>query len=123
MFIYNIFVFVVAPVITVLPSDQTVVQPNTALFTCTFSGLPRPSIQWWRRTVGSDLTLVGNSSQFLISETVSGERERTSRLTLLQTNSSDSGNYTCTAENVAGSTSITARLTIYGELELKSNID
>ena len=103
--------------ITVLPSDQTAVQPDTALFSCTSTGLPRPSIKWWRRTVGSELTLVGNSSQFLIRESVSGERKRTSCLTLLQTSSSDSGNYTCTAENAAGSTSITTRLTLYGNLK------
>lgn len=106
----------VAPVITVLPSDETTVQPNTTLFTCTSTGLPRPSIQWWRRTVGTNLTLLSNSTtNFFISESVSGERERTSHLSVVQTFPSDAGNYTCMVENVVGSTNDTATLTVQGK--------
>ena len=114
-----LFFYTAPPVITLLPSDQTAVQPNTALFTCTSSGFPHPIIQWWRRTLGSDLMLLSNSSQFLINEVVFGVRKRTSHLTLLQTSINDSGNYTCTAENAIGSVNSTARLIVYGRCSSK----
>ena len=104
----------VPPVISVPLMDQTSVQPNTAMFTCTATGLPRPSFQW-TRTIGNTQVTLTNSSQLVISETNVGDRQITSVLTLAQTSTSNTANYTCTAQNTAGSDSSTASLNVYGE--------
>ena len=84
------------------------------MFTCTATGLPRPSFQW-TRTIGNTQVTLTNSSQLVISETNAGDRQITSVLTLAQTSTSNTANYTCTAQNTAGSDSSTASLNVYGE--------
>ena len=87
------------------------------MFTCTAIGLPRPSFQWTRTMENTQVTL-NNSSQLVISETISGDRQSTSVLTLIQTGTTDTANYTCTAQNPAGSASSTASLNVYGKCKL-----
>ena len=52
------------------------------------------------------------------SEPIGEERERTSRLMILDVQPSDAGVYRCQADNEAGTVEVTATLTVYG----KSNI-
>ena len=104
----------VPPAILVQLTDQTIVQPNTAFFGCTATGLPRPSFQW-TRTIGNTQVTLTNTSQLGIFEDKFGDRLIASVLTLDQTSTSDTANYTCTAQNAAGSDSSTASLNVYGE--------
>nr|XP_020469940.1 protein sidekick-1 isoform X2 [Monopterus albus] len=93
-----------APTFTLPPSDQTVTDGITALFTCQTSGAPKPAITWIK------------GSQVLASGSV-----RVPRFTLLQSGGlqiqpvsfQDSGEYTCIASNSEGTINTTATLTIW----------
>ncbi|XP_053193293.1 protein sidekick-1-like [Scomber japonicus] len=94
----------VAPTFTSSPTDQTVTDGNTALFTCQMNGAPKPAITWRK------------GSQVLASGTV-----QVSRFTLLQSGGlqikpvsfQDSGEYTCIAANSEGTINATATLTVW----------
>ncbi|XP_029948858.1 protein sidekick-1-like isoform X2 [Salarias fasciatus] len=94
----------VAPTFTSPPSDQTVTDGNTAVFTCQTSGAPKPAITWRK------------GSQVLASGSV-----QVPRFTLLQSgglqiqpvSSQDSGEYTCIASNSEGTINSTATLTVW----------
>ncbi|XP_041641485.1 protein sidekick-1 [Cheilinus undulatus] len=94
----------VAPKFTFPPSDQTVTDGNTALFTCQTSGAPKPAITWRK------------GSQVLASGSV-----QVPRFTLLQSGSleiqpvsfQDSGEYTCIVSNSEGTINTTATLTVW----------
>uniref|UniRef100_A0A672ZLG2 Sidekick cell adhesion molecule 1a n=1 Tax=Sphaeramia orbicularis TaxID=375764 RepID=A0A672ZLG2_9TELE len=96
----------VAPTFTLPPSDQTVTDGNTALFTCQTSGAPKPAITWRK----------GNRTQVLASGSV-----QVPRVTLLQSGGlqiqpvsfQDSGEYTCIASNSEGTINATATLTVW----------
>ena len=100
----------VAPVITQPPVSIAITQPSSVIFSCSATGLPRPAIRW---TMGN--TLLSNSPQILINESIAGDRQAASTLTLLQTSTTDIGSYNCIAENEAGTATATASLTVYGE--------
>ncbi|KAM3622738.1 uncharacterized protein V6R79_002616 [Siganus canaliculatus] len=93
-----------APTFTEPPSDQTVTDGTTAVFTCHTGGAPKPSISW------------SKGSQVLASGSV-----QVSRFTLLQSgglqiqpiSSQDAGAFTCTASNSEGSINATAALTVW----------
>ncbi|CAJ1053978.1 protein sidekick-1-like isoform X2 [Xyrichtys novacula] len=93
-----------APTFTFPPSDQTVTDGNTALFTCQTSGAPKPAITWRK------------GSQVLASGSV-----QVPRFTLLQSGGleiqpisfQDSGEYTCIASNSEGTINATATLTVW----------
>uniref|UniRef100_A0A3Q1GEZ4 Sidekick cell adhesion molecule 1b n=1 Tax=Acanthochromis polyacanthus TaxID=80966 RepID=A0A3Q1GEZ4_9TELE len=93
-----------APTFTSPPSDQTVTDGNTALFTCQTSGAPKPAITWRK------------GSRVLASGSV-----QVSRFTLLQSGGlqiqpvsfQDSGEYTCIASNSEGAINATATLTVW----------
>ncbi|XP_070712624.1 protein sidekick-1-like [Pempheris klunzingeri] len=94
----------VAPTFTFPPSDQTVTDGNTALFTCQTSGAPKPAITWRK------------GSQVLASGAV-----QVPRFTLLQSGGlqiqpvsfQDSGEYTCIVSNSEGTINATATLTVW----------
>ena len=111
-----LYFYTAAPLFLLVSMDQVVIQPNNAIFTCTATGLPRPLIQWRVKTsnTGTQI-LLSNSTQFLIYENITVERERISTLRLLQTNANNTGNYTCIAENIVASINSTSTLTVYGK--------
>ncbi|XP_070769534.1 protein sidekick-1 isoform X1 [Enoplosus armatus] len=94
----------VAPTFTLPPSDQTVTDGHTALFTCQTSGAPKPAITWRK------------GSQVLASGSV-----KVPGFTLLQSGGlqiqpisfQDSGEYTCIASNSEGTINTTATLTVW----------
>ncbi|XP_044047489.1 protein sidekick-1-like isoform X3 [Siniperca chuatsi] len=94
----------VAPTFTFPPSDQTVTDGHTALFTCQTSGAPKPAITWRK------------GSQVLASGSV-----QVPGFTLLQSGGlqiqpisfQDSGEYTCIASNSEGTINTTATLTVW----------
>ncbi|KAE8300407.1 Protein sidekick-1 [Larimichthys crocea] len=93
-----------APTFTFPPSDQTVTDGNTALFTCQTTGAPKSAIAW------------SKGSQVLASGSV-----QVPRFTLLQSGGleiqpisfQDSGEYTCIASNSEGTINATATLTVW----------
>ena len=107
----------VAPSITDVPGDLTVVQPEDATFTCVATARPRPSITWWRVESNGSLTqVVEEANVTSITEMMSGERVLMSNLTIESAQPSDAGDYTCEAENEVSNTSATATLVVHGEL-------
>ncbi|MEQ2257926.1 Protein sidekick-1 [Xenotaenia resolanae] len=94
----------VAPTLLSPPSDQTVTDGDTALFTCQNSGAPKPAITWRK------------GSQVIASGSV-----QIPRFTLLQSGGlqiqpvsvQDSGEFTCIASNSEGTINATAALTVW----------
>ncbi|XP_035993338.1 protein sidekick-1 isoform X2 [Fundulus heteroclitus] len=94
----------VAPTLLSPPSDQTVTDGDTALFTCQNSGAPRPAVTWRK------------GSQVIASGSV-----QVPRFTLLQSGGlqirpvsvQDSGEFTCIASNSEGTINATAALTVW----------
>ncbi|XP_068607565.1 protein sidekick-1 [Brachionichthys hirsutus] len=93
-----------APKFAFPPSDQTVTDGHTALFTCQTSGAPKPAITWRK------------GSQVLASGSV-----QIPRFTLLQSGGleiqpisfQDSGEYICIASNSEGTINASATLTVW----------
>ena len=94
------------------PGNLTVVELETATFSCLATGRPRPAIVWVQL---SDMTLV-QSSDFTIEGMEIGHRERRSNLTILSTQPSDAGAYSCVAVNEPGIDMDQATLTVHGEI-------
>ena len=96
------------------PGNLTVVEPETATFSCLATGRPRPAIVWVQL---SDMTQVQSSDFTIDSEGMEiGHRERRSNLTILGTQPSDAGAYGCVAMNEAGIDMDQATLTVHGEI-------
>uniref|UniRef100_A0A7N6C2C5 Sidekick cell adhesion molecule 1a n=1 Tax=Anabas testudineus TaxID=64144 RepID=A0A7N6C2C5_ANATE len=99
----------VAPTFASPPSDQTVTDGNTALFTCQTSGAPKPAITWRK------------GLQVLASGSV-----QVPRFTLVQSGGlqiqpvsfQDSGDYTCIASNSEGTINTTAALTVWSKIQI-----
>ena len=98
------------------PRDLIVTAPDTASFTCSASGLPRPNITWLNPSL---TTVVSGVSGSLITEIDQGVRERVSVLNIAGTAPSVAGEYRCLADNgvmgVGDIDSTTATLGVYGQ--------
>ena len=90
--------------------------PGTVSFTCTASGVPRPSITWFSPT--SETLLSGNNG-VTIMEMEEGDREIVSTLNIATTAPSVAGQYRCVADNgvtgVGDVNDVTAVLMVYGK--------
>uniref|UniRef100_A0A6Q2Y236 Sidekick cell adhesion molecule 1a n=1 Tax=Esox lucius TaxID=8010 RepID=A0A6Q2Y236_ESOLU len=94
----------VSPSFALRPSDLTVTDGNSAIFTCETSGAPKPAVSWWK------------GSQLMASGTV-----QTPRFTLLESGGlliqpvrmQDSGDHTCAAVSKDSSINATATLTVW----------
>ncbi|XP_056317966.1 protein sidekick-1 [Danio aesculapii] len=99
----NLVITSMSPSFTMPPSDITVTDGTSAVFTCDTSGAPKPAIIWRK------------GSQVLASGSV-----QTPRFTLLESGGlqilpimpSDAGNYTCLASNTEGLVNATVALTV-----------
>ncbi len=100
------------------PDDVETVEGMNVAFMCAASGRPRPNITWYRDAVNSSLLPVNLSNvRVTVNQTEEGERVLISELTLRSVLPSDSGVYTCIADNVVDSTDVrNATLTVNGEL-------
>ena len=84
-------------------TDYSVNVMDTVTFVCTATGIPPPTLSWFNGTTplnGSDsrVTIGDARSQLLTSFVL----EVTQNVTIQNTASDDTGNYSCLAENDAG---------------------
>ena len=110
--IYIIINFLVFPGISTLPVDTSSVSSGNAFFTCVAFGPPVPTIEWLFN--GGPLT----TNHRVLSNNPRHDQVQ-SNLTILMTNISDSGTYTCKASNIGGdSVNESAILTVQGNTSL-----
>ena len=109
----------VIPVITVPPTNLTVVSPDSATFNCTAAAKPQAVIQWTR----NGMVLNGTMGKFFISNAREGDCiitdppsdcVITSTLDIHDVIPNDSGEYVCTAINAAGSDTAFVSLKVHG---------
>ena len=106
--------FAVGTSVVLSNAIYTTNETSPITFQCSATGIPIPSISWYRN--GSSLTpssnprvTVGLSSQQLLS---SGLYQVTQTLNITNTTDTDSGNYSCMANNTANSQSATFLLVV-----------
>ena len=104
--LFTITFFSEPPSFQTTPTDQTVLKGTSAILTCAATGEPKPTITW---------TYEGGQLP-----TNSQEDTRTGTLTIISVtnDNKNEGTFTCTATNLVGSISSTARLTIEGEWDI-----
>ncbi|XP_071796641.1 protein sidekick-2-like isoform X2 [Asterias amurensis] len=88
----------IAPTFTSHPNDTTVIEGQPATIQCQATGAPKPTISWLR---DGALPVPDDYIQ------ESGD------LVFTQTQASDTGDYTCLADNGVGTINATVRLTVY----------
>lgn len=93
--------------VTVTPTTDTVPQMEDHMIQCMYGGSPTPSITW----ALNGETLTGGENRVTIETPAGGT---TSTLTVAMVTSENSGDYTCTASNGAGSSMASSSLTVQG---------
>ena len=111
-FVY-ISVFLVSPTVTNDPASVTRNQSDSAMFSCSATGVPAPNITW--STTGSANLM----SSDVLQMSTGSDRDlytTTSTLTLKNIQKSYDGDFTCQADNGIGAlaTSKAATLTVQG---------
>lgn len=96
-----------------MPQEQTIIEPSSAIFTCSAEGIPSPNILWYRIYNGSSM-LIKSSQKYNISDDNMGLTNRTSILTILNTTPNDANIFICNATNVLGSTHTNFTLFVKG---------
>ena len=104
----------VAPNVTKFSVDQTLTSLAPVSFSCTVDSYPTSNITW----LHNGAVIQAEPPRVTISTVQVDNRTQESTLTLLNTTSVDIGNYTCSAENDEGSTSLTTELQVLSEFQL-----
>ncbi|XP_067259435.1 protein sidekick-1 [Chanodichthys erythropterus] len=99
----NLVVTSMSPSFTTPPSDITVTDGTSAVFTCETSGAPKPAIVWRK---GSQVLASGSVQMTRFTLLESGG------LQILPIMPGDAGNYTCLASNSEGLVNATVALTV-----------
>ncbi|KAG1655468.1 Down syndrome cell adhesion molecule [Nymphon striatum] len=104
----------VSPLITKHFGNQVLKPRESLSLSCTVSGRPRPKLLWYvDNELLRDGTLYEGMEQYVSPETT------ISYFNISQVRIEDSGNYRCQAENKAGSSFHTARINVYGKLNVR----
>ncbi len=92
----------------VINFTYTVNESDSVTFNCSASGIPAPSINWFRNGSATDTRFSISQSQVDDNYELSDSRGTgflvTSQLTISATRDEDSGQYQCRAENDVGNT-------------------
>lgn len=104
LYLVLISFLLVPPSLVSPPENATKTVGDIVKFTCTFSGIPNPSIQWFYKSEGS-MVQINQTNHYDIL---------TRSLEIKQITKKDEGRYICRAENVAGSLEASAYLTVRG---------
>ena len=90
-------------------------ETNPVTFQCTTTGIPTPSITWYRDGAillpSKDSRITNFSKQLML---FSGLYQVTQSLTINTTTDHDSGNYSCVANNTVSSDTATFELKVQG---------
>ena len=97
--------------ITIQVTDILENETNPATFSCQATGEPVPSIIWYFDGV---MINVSNTTKYNVTSSINGT-VITSIITIMNTQSSDAGIYTCEAENFLGTSRSSGILTINGQ--------
>ena len=87
-------------------------ETNPVTFGCQAIGEPVSNISWY---FNGEMIDVSNVSKYIISNSLNGTMV-ISLLTIMNTQSSDVGRYTCVAENIIGSDQTSGVLTVNGKI-------
>ena len=105
------FLHLVQAEITAGQTDVLENETNPVTFSCQAVGEPIPNISWY---FDGTMINVSDTSTYNDSNSINST-EVTSLLTILNTQSSDAGIYTCEAENFLGAVRSSGILTVNGE--------
>ena len=111
LYIYYTFDFLVAAEITDGLIDRLENETSPIIFSCVAIGEPVPSITWHFNGV---MIIVSNTSNYNISNKLSGTTMITSALAIVNAQSPDVGTYSCLAQNSIGSDRSLGVLTVNG---------
>ena len=101
-----------SPVIAVELIDQTMVEGDTAFFTCQATGTPIPNISWYFNGAPVDTV---NTIKYMISEMEFNPITKNSTLTIMNLELSDIGTYSCNATNFVSGITSSGILSVEGE--------
>ena len=107
----SLYSYVVQAEITDGIIDMLENETNPITFSCKAIGEPVPNISWY---FNGELIDVSNASKYIISNSSNGTMV-ISLLTIMNTQSSDVGRYTCFTENIIGSNQSSGVLTVNGK--------
>ena len=93
------------PTVVIFPINQTVIENQSAVFQCSVSGNPRPTLTW----LGESSAPLKRHFHF----------DRDGRLEVSHVTLDDAGEYTCVGSNLLGTANQTALMIVQG---MKSNI-
>ena len=103
--------YIVETEITVDVLNSLENETNSITFSCQAIGEPVPTISWY---FNGEMIDVSNASKYIISNSSNGTMV-ISLLTIMNTQSSDVGRYTCVAENIIDSDQISGVLSVNGK--------
>ena len=92
--------------------NQILNEGSNAVFTCSVTGEPVPTISWYFKGTPVD---EANTMKYTISMMLLNITTNSSTLTIMNVQSSDVGTYTCNATNVLSSNTSSGVLTVNGE--------
>ena len=87
-----------SPTVVISPMNQTVIENQSAVFQCSVSGNPKPTVAWLRAK-GPPL------------------RSRNGRLEVRQVTLDDAGDYTCVGRNLLGTANKTTGMIVRGNVK------
>ena len=96
---------ILPPTVVIFPMNQTVKENQSAVFQCSVSGNPTPTLTW----LGDSTSLLKSHFHF----------DRDGRLEVSHVTLDDAGEYTCVGSNLLGTANRTALMIVQG---MKSNI-
>ena len=120
--------FIVKPIISTQPMFQSSQSTNNITFTCVANANPRALIQWiFNGNVLRNMSDTDGTKYLITNETEGNcaitdppsQCETSSTLEIFNTQPADSGEYTCIASNVAGTSIESAELTVTGNIKFQ----
>ena len=110
----------VAPTAMISSTSYATIEPMDVTFMCTATGVPSPTISWFRIEDGNQTNLTLDSRVAVSPMSTQNPTtlifEVVQSLTLSDTMGSDTGNYSCQAVNAAGQITVPFQLAISGEV-------
>ena len=92
--------------------NQILNEGSNAVFICSVTGEPVPTISWYFKDTAVD---EANTMKYTISMMSLNSTTNSSTLTIMNVQSSDVGTYTCNATNVVSTDTSSGALTVNGE--------